>query len=253
MLAENLKYLRRKHKISQQDLANQLKAARTTLGDYERGKTEPNISTLIKLSEIFDIKVDALLRSNLQHADLEVIRNKDFRVLAISVDKENNGNIELVDSKAEAGYLESFQDPEYIRDLPKIFFPNIPQGTFRGFEIQGESMLPIETGSIIIASYIENLKQLKNEKTYIIVTKYDGLVYKRVRINKKEKKVMLFSDNEAFLPYEIDFGDISEVWQYYAHLSFSDRKKTLENRIDQKLTEIQQKVTYLHDNWGNSN
>lgn len=143
MLADNLRYLRKKKKLSQQELADTMKLPRTTLGDYERGKTEPNIETLIRFSNFYEINLDQLLTNNLGLQDFEIIKNQNFRVLAISTDQNNNGNIELVDTKAEAGYLESFQDPHYIKELPKINFPNIPEGTFRGFEIHGESMLPM--------------------------------------------------------------------------------------------------------------
>lgn len=247
MLAYNLKYLRQKHKISQSELAESMSLPRTTLGDYERGKTEPNIAMLIKLADYFELKIDDLIRQNLSHQDLEILKNKDFRVLAITVDQENRGNIELVDTKAEAGYLDSYQDPEYIRDLPKIHFPSIPHGTFRGFEIRGDSMLPIEPGSIIICQYVERLSQVKDENTYIIVSKQDGLVYKRVRQDKKNKQLTLISDNDSYLPYSIDYEDISELWSYYAHLSFSDNKLVFNSLLEDKLSSLQKQVTDIHD------
>jgi len=246
MIALNLKYLRLKKKISQQQLADTLCIPRTTLGDYERGKTEPNIEMLIKFAEYFDVKIDKLLRKNLSHADYEIMRNKDFRILAISVDQENKGNIELVDTKAEAGYLESFQNPEYIRDLPKIHFPSMPEGTFRGFEIQGDSMLPIEPGSIVICSYIERLSEIRDDHTYVVVSKNEGLVYKRLRSDQKKKQLILTSDNELYLPYKIDYAEVDEVWEYFAHLSFSDSKVTFNYLLEEKLSDMHRKVNDIH-------
>lgn len=247
MITKNLNYLRKKHKLSQQALADVMGFPRTTLGDYERGKTEPNLATLVKLADYFSIKVDELIRVDLSHQDLEILRNKDLRVLAISVDQDNNGNIELVDTKAEAGYLESFSDPEYIRDLPKIAFPSIPEGTFRGFEIQGESMLPIEPGSIVICSYVERLDDIKDDKTYVVVSKNDGLVYKRIKNLNNNQHLFLQSDNESYLPYEISYDEVAEVWQYYAHLSFSDSKTTFNTILEEKLNEIQRKIGEIHN------
>lgn len=242
MLAQNIKYLRRKLKLSQQELAKQLNVARTTLGDYERGHTEPNIDTLINLSGIFNVKVDQLLKEDLSHNELELIRNKDFRVLAISVDQDDRSNIELVDTKAEAGYLESFQDPQYISELPKVYFPNMPQGTYRGFEINGDSMLPMEPGSILICSYVEKLDYLKNDKTYVVVSKDLGVVYKRVTNIPEEERLILKSDNEVYSPYSIQYEEIAEIWEYYAHLSFSDAKLNLENLLQERLIDIQKRV-----------
>ena len=246
MIGQNIKYLRNKNKLSQQELADKLSVPRSSLSDYERGHTQVSIENLIKLSDIFDVTIDELLKSNLSHRDLEIIRNRDLRVLAISVDADNNSNIELVETKAEAGYLESFGDPEYIRDLPKIAFPNIPQGTYRGFEIHGDSMLPMESGSIVICAYVENLKDIKKDKTYVIISKSEGLVYKRVRPDLSNKKLILISDNDTYLPYAIDLKDIGEIWQYYCHLSFSDSKYTFNYMLEEKLQDIQRKLTEVH-------
>ncbi len=243
MISENLKYLRKKNKISQQELSVKLDIPRTTLGDYERGKTEPSIQTIISLASIFEVKIDDLLKENLSHLDLEIIRNKDLRVLAISVDQDNNGNIELVDTKAQAGYLQSFSDPEFIRDLPKISFPDIPAGTYRGFKIDGDSMLPVEPGSVIICTYVESLEHIKDDKTYIVVSKDDGLVYKRIK--KLGDKLLLNSDNALYPPYEIQYSEIAEAWEFYALLSFNDTKGSAENVMDARLDAIQQKLNMI--------
>ena len=247
MITKNLIYLRKKNKLSQKDLADAMGLPRTTLGDYERGKTEPNLNMLIQLAEYFDVSVDDLIRSDLSHQDLEILRNKDLRVLAISVDRDNNGNIELVNSRAEAGYLQSFSDPEYIRELPKIYFPNMPDATYRGFEITGDSMLPVEPGSIIISTYVEQLSHIKDNKTYIIISKNEGLVYKRVKNIPGKRVLFLQSDNEIYLPYEMPYEEIAEIWEYYAHLSFSDSRATFHYMLEEKLNDIQKRVREVHE------
>lgn len=246
MLAQNLKYLRKAQDLSQQNLATELDIPRTTLGDYERGYTEPNIVTLLKIAGFYKVSVDELVRSKLEYASPKDYGKKELKILAISVDSEGRENIELVDTKAEAGYLDSFQDPEYIRELPKIKFPNIPNGTFRGFEIQGDSMLPMEPGCIIISQYLEKIKDIKDGHCYIIVSKENGLVYKRVRKDEKGKKLHLFSDNETYLPYTLEYEEIDEIWKHYAHLSFSDTKDTFDSMINEKISDIQRKVTEIH-------
>ena len=243
MIGNNLRYLRKKNNYSQQHLSDTLKVPRTTLGDYERGKTEPNIAMLIRFSKFYETSLDALINLDLSKESSDVILADNLKVLAISVDQNNNGNIELVDTKAEAGYLESFQDPQYIKELPKIQFPNIPKGTYRGFEINGDSMLPIESGSIVICSYVESLAEIKDDRTYVIISKSDGLVYKRVRKDASDNSLVLISDNDVYLPYKIDYHEISEVWQYYAHLSFSDQKQEWnDTSLHTKINHIQKTV-----------
>jgi transcriptional regulator with XRE-family HTH domain len=246
MIGQNIKYLRVKNKLSQQELADKLNVPRSSLSDYERGHTQVNLENLLKLSSIFNVTIDNFIKTNLSHTELEIVRNPDFRVLAISVDADNNNNIELVETRASAGYLLSYSDPEYIRDLPKISFPNIPQGTYRAFEIKGDSMLPIEPGSIVICSYIEGLKDIKKDKTYIIISKSEGVVYKRVRPDFQKKRLLLISDNEAYLPYYLDFKDIDEIWQHYCHLSFTDSKFAFNAMLEERLADIQRKLSEVH-------
>lgn len=247
MLADNLKYLRKKHKLSQQQLADALELPRTTMGDYERGKTEPNIAMMVRMADYFDITLDALLNEQLSHEQLEVSSSDHLKILAISVDKDNEENIELVSTKAEAGYMENFSDPEYIRELPKLSIPNMPSGTYRGFEINGDSMLPLMPRSIVITSYVERLEDIKDDKTYVIIGNLQGVVYKRVRNQKDQKKLILISDNKAYLPYEVSYEEIDEVWQYYAHISFDDTQQLQSQLVDERWNDIQRKLTEIYD------
>ncbi len=246
MFAENLKYLRKQEGLSQQELADELQIPRSTLGDYERSHTEPNMEMLRKLATRFEVTLDQLLIHRLSDQELEIVRSDDLRVLAISVDSENRQNIELVESKAAAGYLTSFGDPEFIKELPKLYFPNIPQGTYRAFEIQGDSMLPMPPGSIVICSYIERLEDLKNDRTYVIATQVDGIVYKRILLNPDGQSLTAVSDNPVYPPFRIPYRELAEIWEYYAHLSFTDVKASAADALEDKINDIQQKVNHLH-------
>ena len=246
MIGDNLQYLRKKNGLSQQKLAEELQIPRTTLGDYERSKTEPNISMLLRLSDFFNVNLEDLLSKDLSLDEYTVARSRELKVLAISVDQDNEGNIELVDSKAEAGYLDSFQNPEYIRDLPKIKIPDMRSGTYRAFEITGDSMLPVESGSIIICSYVEKLSDIKDDKTYVVISKKEGMVYKRVKNEVDKDRLLLISDNEIFAPYKIDYEDIDEIWEHHAHLSFNDSVQSETNKLESQILEVQKKLSDLH-------
>src|SRR5690606_39528216 len=110
---------------------------------------------------------------------------------------------------------QSFQDPEYIRELPKIKFPNIPDGSYRGFDIQGDSMLPIEPGSIAICQYVEALNQVKDNELYVIASQKEGLVFKRVVNQQTEKSLRVISDKELYIPSELPHSDNDKLWSFY--------------------------------------
>lgn len=61
---EKLKQERKKHNLSQEDLANKINISRQSISKWELEKSYPNIETLIELSEIFDITVDELLKGD---------------------------------------------------------------------------------------------------------------------------------------------------------------------------------------------
>lgn len=220
----NLKFLRAKEGLTQREFAERLGLKQATLGAYEEGRATPPLNCLVEVSRIFNVSLD-----NLINCDLGKLPEKEWRisgksrreVLAITVDAHNKENVELVTQKASAGYLSGFQDPEFVKDLPKISMPVLPKNkTYRAFEIQGDSMLPLQPGSIIFAEYGEDIQAIKNGKLYILVTRHDGIVFKRVfNFAGQEKKLLLVSDNRFYEPYGIDAEDILEVWVAKAFFS----------------------------------
>ncbi len=59
--SEILKSLRTEKGYSQAQLAQKLKAAQNTISNWENGTREPDLSTIAKLAEIFDVSTDYLL------------------------------------------------------------------------------------------------------------------------------------------------------------------------------------------------
>jgi transcriptional regulator with XRE-family HTH domain len=246
-LIENVKHLRKITGLTQQDLSEKLMIPRSTLGEYERGNTEPSLDLVIKISKLFKVEIDRLLKNRISETVEDTNDLQKMKVLAITLGQSDQSNIELVNTKAEAGYLDSYADPEFIKDLPKIHFPNLPRGHYRGFEIAGDSMLPMESGSIVICRYLENLAEIRDNRTYVIISKREGVVYKRIRNIKQDQKLMLISDNESYLPYGLPYTDIDEIWQYYAHLSFSDTKATFNSMLEDKINQMSRKLTEIHE------
>ncbi|NBW36740.1 MAG: S24 family peptidase [Cytophagia bacterium] len=168
----------------------------------------------MRIATLFDLSLDVLVQDDLSKPTQKKKQATKREVLAITVDKNDRENIELIPQKAAAGYLSGYQDPEYMSELPKISLPVLPRNrTHRAFEIQGESMLPIQPGSIVFGEYVESLEDLKNGKPYILVTKQDGIVFKRVFQFKEHKDTLLLvSDNRAYEPYTIKTAEVMELW-----------------------------------------
>src|SRR6202007_2792789 len=222
IISLNIKYLRKKKGLTQQQFADQIGIKRSLVGAYEEERAEPKYDLLKNIASFFEITVDDFINETINEKWAPKPKGDpaNLRVLSISVDKEDNENIEMVPLKASAGYLNGYADPEYVAQLPKFYLPMFKNGTFRAFEIKGDSMLPLVSGTIIIGEYLENWGDLKSGDTYVVVSKSDGVVYKRVIGKfKDQKKLKLISDNPVYEPYEISGEDVLEIWKAKGYIS----------------------------------
>ncbi|MEX2594516.1 MAG: LexA family transcriptional regulator [Anditalea sp.] len=220
-LGKNIRYLRKQKGLTQSDISEKLNIKRTMISAYEDGRSEPKLAGLNTLAEIFDISLDELLNRDIETAGRMVTHKQGVKVLTIAVDKEGHENITMIRQKASAGYLNGFSDPEYMEQLPQFHLPNLSKNaTYRAFEIKGDSMLPLVSGTVVIGTYVEHLMDIRNGKTYVLVTASEGVVYKRVFNYLEENgKLFLGSDNEMYKPYEISGGEVLEAWEAKAFIS----------------------------------
>ena len=65
MISEVIKRIRAEHKLTQQDLANQLFVSSKTISSWENNRTIPDIYVLEKLSDIYHIQMNDLMAGNI--------------------------------------------------------------------------------------------------------------------------------------------------------------------------------------------
>lgn len=259
-IASNLKFLRKLKNWTQSDLADELNIKRAVIGSYEEGRARPTYEVLVDLSKMFNYKIDDLITRDLRQTEKVPlfseeqlntdVAGKNLRVLAITVDKKDNENIELVPVKAAAGYLNGYADPTFIKELNRFRLPFLPAGTYRAFEIKGDSMLPVQPGSIIIGEYVDNWKGIKDGQTYIVLSKHDGIVYKRV-FNQVEENgtLILRSDNTSYPAYPIKIDEVLEVWRAVINISHLNKGTDLSyQNILQLMQELKKDVEDLKGN-----
>lgn len=63
-IAENIKFNRKALGLTQEKLANLLNGKKSLVSNYENGHSTPDIYTLIKLADIFQITLDELVGRN---------------------------------------------------------------------------------------------------------------------------------------------------------------------------------------------
>lgn len=221
ILASNLRLLRKQKNITQSDLAEQLSVQRTMISAYEDGRSEPKLATLHLLAEILEVGLEEFLIHDIEKQGRKALQKRKLNILTIATDDSDKENILLVGQKASAGYLNGFADQEYMESLQQFRLPQLSQqGTFRAFELAGDSMLPLIPGTIVVGAYVDQLKSIKSGRTYILVTQTEGVVYKRVfNYLEDNGKLFLVSDNEHYKPYEVKGEDVLEVWEAKAFIS----------------------------------
>lgn len=222
---QNLKYLRKLRGWTQEEFANKLGIKRSLIGAYEEERADPRIDILEIVGDIFKLSLDELLLKDLNNTSGNYLaKRRQMKMMSA----ERNV-IHFVPVKAAAGYLAGYADTEFIDELNTFTLPMLSGGNYRAFEIIGDSMLPTPSGSIIVGEKTESLEDIKNNMPYIVVSRNEGIVYKRVvKNNKVKNKLTLVSDNPQYQPYQVNADDVVELWQAQSVIS----KVTQQQRWD---------------------
>ena len=246
---ENLKYLRKLRGWTQEEFANRLGIKRSLIGAYEEGRADPRLDVLEKMSSIYKLTLDDLLLKDLSETSGSYLSKRRQQKL---MNDESRNLIHFVPVKAAAGYLAGYSDSEFIDELNTFTLPMLSGGHFRAFEIIGDSMLPTPSGSIIVGEKIDNNPDLiKNNQAYIVVSRNEGIVYKRITKNNKLKnKFTLLSDNPQFQPYQVNAEDVLELWQAQVVIGKVSQMQrwdmstlsTMVNQLQNQVTTLKQKL-----------
>lgn len=252
--SSNLVSCRKSLSLTQEKAALSLGLKRNTYANYESEHTQPDIDTILKIASFFGISVDKLLNEDLSKSSFSKEDNTGKKGSKVKVQVENlvevqpildqksglvgfsmqkvvtvdnfgNENMVLVPVRARAGYLNGYGDTEFISQLPSYRLPNFTNGTYRMFEVQGLSMHnTFNDKDILITKFIESLDFIKDDRIYVVVTKSEGVVVKRVlnRVNT-DGKLILKSDNykerELYPNMVISPEDVLEIWYCVAYMS----------------------------------
>ncbi|MBI9053006.1 MAG: helix-turn-helix domain-containing protein [Bacteroidales bacterium] len=226
-LGLNIKHLRKSKGLTQSELAKNIGVNRAMIGSYEENRAVPKLSVLQDIAYFFSISIDDLIKLNLDKDSFSAIdiNGSKLRIITTVVDKEDKELITTVPIKASAGYTNGYSDPEFVEELPHFSLPLTElskERTYRFFQIKGDSMLPIKSGSYIICEYLANWENIIDNQPYILISKDEGIVYKRILNNvNKSEEFILKSDNPEYEAYTIKINEVLEIWKALGFISFS--------------------------------
>jgi phage repressor protein C with HTH and peptisase S24 domain len=214
------------------EFGNLIGVNEANIRNYING-TEPKFSILEKIAKKFEINFEWLLlgiEPMIIHKDLIKISNPTVSYESktpqvITIDAHNKDNIVLVPGKLKAGYLEGYNDPEFIKTLPAYRMPGLNNGVFRMFEMEGDSMFPtIPNKSYVVGQFVDNwLTGIKDNQVYAVISNdvKDGLLKRCINRIDKYNNLICKSDNRREYPTQnIDPISIKEIWEVKLHLNF---------------------------------
>lgn len=217
--AERLKLIREEQKLTQKQFAEVLEI-RNIVADMERGRTKISGFTVAKLTEIYGINPMWLYGLN----NIKLLKDNYINVnpKVVTVNQENHENMVLVDVKAAAGYPTNVQEPHWYNELPAFHFP-LPQyknATFRGFQVQGDSMLPqLKPKEWVIARAVDNIEEVTNNKLGVVVLK-DSVLVKKLYKSTTNDALTLISVNPEYPTITLAPHEIQEIWLVTSKLTF---------------------------------
>lgn len=228
----NLRLLRKRRGLTQEDLARVLGIKRPTLNNYENKVSGPPLDILTAMADFFGLSMDTLVRVDLsklnsfQLKELEggndvFVRGSRLRVLTSTVGPDNEENIELVPEKAKAGYLTGFADPEYIGSLPVFRLPFLDDAKkYRTFQISGDSMLPVPEGAWITGEFLLDWYTIKSGDACVILTRDEGISFKIVQNDiARNGTLKCISLNPLYKPYDLPVEEVREIWRFVHYIS----------------------------------
>lgn len=219
LAAKRFKQIRESHGATQKEFAEIL-GIKNNIADLERGRTKISGYTLVKLIQHFNIN-PLWLYGFSALKDMSALQ-PDISPKLITLNSEKNENMVLVDAKAAAGYPSNIQEPHWFNELPAFDFP-LPEyrnATFRGFQVQGDSMYPhLKPNEWVIAKAVDNFQHLSNQRICVVVLK-DSVLVKQLHKLEDPSSVKLVSLNNSYPEIIIPQIEIQELWEVSSKLSF---------------------------------
>ncbi|HIB49349.1 MAG TPA: LexA family transcriptional regulator [Flavobacteriaceae bacterium] len=247
--AKRFKKIREEQHHTQQSFAELLGIGATT-ADIERGKTKLSGKVVMELLRQFNVNPLWLFgQSYTQFVD---ITGGNVSPKVISINQDDQDSILLVNQKAAAGYPHNIQDVSWYETLPAFNIP-LPQyrnATYRGFQVEGDSMLPnIRPNEWVLGKAVPSIAEASDSKIYIVVLHDSVLVKKLQKVANAPDKVRLISLNPEYLPLEVEVKNIQELWMVNSKLTFGldePSESSLLRQLQQSMDELKGQINNLN-------
>lgn len=243
---QRLKIFRQSLKKTQSEFAEVVNLKQGSYSDVERGKVKVSGDIKNALNKEFSLNIDWLESGT---GDMHVKQGRleatPLHLASDPNDYDNDGTrfealadgtlrmrVAIIPSKAFAGYLRGFQDPEFYEDLDHISIDVYRQhsGHYLAFEVKGESMTTLEPehfresifdGSIAIGRDLSRHQwryklHIHNYSAWVIVHKTEGILIKQIIAHDVDRGVItihsLNPNKNEFPDEDLFLDDIEQIF-----------------------------------------
>lgn len=245
-IGQRFKSVRKELGLTQSQMADKINAGKST-ADIERGKLKISGAHVIALMEQYNINPLWLFGKSKQKY-MQAHKVPKGLPQVITVDQDNNENVLLVTAKAAAGYADNIRDEQYYQSLPafSIPLPEFRNASFRGFQISGDSMVPlVNEQDWVLAKAVDQLHNLKSGKVYVFVEQ-ESIRLKQYEWNEASQTHELHSFNAAYPPVALNLEDVLECWEYHSKITVGlPTELTQLNKLERQIELLQASMAEL--------
>lgn len=162
--------------------------------------------------------------------------SRPVEVISFNNAYEGNGAVNRANTPAQAvapmigvvmqrqfsEYSQRHQQADFLRSLPAMHLPTLPEGHYRAFEAGDDFAFP---GALLVGQFVRNWFDIADGKMYVLLTRRDrpddsGIGCRRVYNQVKTKGTLLLTADRADIPNrEVALKDVLEVWEIRAFVS----------------------------------
>ncbi|MCE7069799.1 LexA family transcriptional regulator [Dyadobacter sp. CY327] len=244
---KRFKQIREELNLTQSAFADELGISATT-ADIERGRTRIPGQVVKELLRKYSINPLWLFGDSKQKYLQPDKLLMSPRV--VTVDNAGKDNIVLVSAKAAAGYPNNIGDAQWFETLPafSIPLPEFRNATFRGFQVEGDSMLPVlHSGEWIVGKALDDWEDVNPKQIYVVVT-VDSILVKKIQQESQSTFINLISSNPEYSPIKLDRSEIKEIWIVSSKLTFdleADNKQVSLLTLHSEMRELKEEMRKL--------
>lgn len=116
-LAENLQLLRKKNRLSQEELADKLSISRQAVSKWESGQSTPDLNKLIILAELYNVTIDSLLKDI---NGFSIDKSSIFKKEKLEYEKVNNKNKQVILNINSASVEYEYKSERTLFGIPLV-------------------------------------------------------------------------------------------------------------------------------------